>query len=79
MCVPLVGHSLEHGDDEVLGGIELLDKSDRAGFDDEDLKLLVLIAGQASRAIELARPRRSASTRAGWRRSARCSRACCTI
>ena len=56
MCVPLVGHSLEQGgDDEVLGVIELLDKADRAGFDDEDLKLLGLIAGQASRAIQLAR------------------------
>src|SRR5215813_1852806 len=55
ICVPLVGHSLEQGDAEVLGVIELLDKADPAGFDAEDLKLLGLIAGQASRAIQLAR------------------------
>src|SRR5262249_37833867 len=44
------------GEAEVLGAIELLDKDDpRRGFDDGDLKLLVLIAGQASKAIQLAR------------------------
>src|SRR5262249_15257670 len=41
-------------EDDALGVIELLDKQG-AGFDDEDLKLLVLIAGQASRAIQIAR------------------------
>src|SRR5207237_383640 len=36
--------------------IELLDKEEpKRGFDDTDLKLLVLIAGQASKAIQLAR------------------------
>ena len=55
LCVPLV-----HGD-EVLGAIELIDKydtpaqSDGEGFDEDDLKLLQLIAGQASRAVQLAR------------------------
>lgn len=50
MCAPLVAET------EVLGAIELLDKADpRHGFDDNDLKLLVLIAGQASKAIQLAR------------------------
>jgi signal transduction histidine kinase len=50
LCAPLVA-----GDD-VLGAIELLDKDDpRRGFDEGDLKLLVLIAGQASKAIQIAR------------------------
>lgn len=50
ICAPLVAET------DVLGAIELLDKSDRArGFDESDLKLLVLIAGQASKAIQLAR------------------------
>ena len=51
LCVPLVA-----AEGEVLGAIELLDKGDaRRGFDETDLKLLVLIAGQASKAIQLAR------------------------
>jgi signal transduction histidine kinase len=50
ICAPLVAET------EVLGAIELLDKADeRRGFDETDLKLLVLIAGQASKAIQLAR------------------------
>lgn len=50
LCAPLIAES------DVLGAIELLDKADpRAGFDENDLKLLVLIAGQASKAIQLAR------------------------
>ena len=50
LCAPLISES------EVEGAIELLDKNDpRRGFDEGDLKLLVLIAGQASKAIQLAR------------------------
>jgi signal transduction histidine kinase len=48
--------------DEVLGAIELLDKthigereSGERGFTESDMKLLVLIAGQASKAIQLAK------------------------
>ena len=55
LCAPLIG-------DEVLGAIELVDKDDsddspaeNSGFVDSDLRLLVLIAGQASKAIQLAR------------------------
>lgn len=61
VCVPLRG-------DEVLGGIQLLDKQRRGdeevgapGFDEEDLKLLVLIASQAAKAIGLARSRSARS------------------
>ena len=54
LCVPLI-----YGE-EVLGAIELIDKEETArhapgGFDDGDLKLLQLIAGQTSRAVQLAR------------------------
>ncbi len=49
LCVPLVA------DEAALGVIELLDKDGGQGFDDNDLRLLVLIAGQASAAIQLAR------------------------
>jgi signal transduction histidine kinase len=49
------------GDDEVLGAIELIDRVDgdsgEARFTDGDLKLLTLIAGQVSRAIQIARRR----------------------
>jgi signal transduction histidine kinase len=55
ICVPLIGKTVEGDEDEVLGVIELLDKDDPRGFNDDDLKLLGLIAGQASRAIQLAR------------------------
>ena len=53
-CAPLVAA------DDVLGAIELVNRSragggDESGFDEADLKLLTLIAGQASRAIQLAR------------------------
>jgi signal transduction histidine kinase len=48
LCVPLVA------EDEVLGAIELIDKVDDAGFSETDQKLLSLIAGQASKAIQLA-------------------------
>jgi signal transduction histidine kinase/putative methionine-R-sulfoxide reductase with GAF domain len=49
--------------DEVLGAIELIDKREAgdpdapAGFSEGDLKLLTLIAGQSSRAIQLAKSR----------------------
>jgi signal transduction histidine kinase len=51
------------GGDEVLGAIELIDKRPEGGagtsrgFSEGDLKLLTLIAGQASRAFQLARGR----------------------
>jgi signal transduction histidine kinase len=59
MAAPLVD------DDEVLGAIQILDKVrphavaavDGDGFDETDLKLLVLIAGQIAKAIALARSR----------------------
>ncbi len=43
--------------DTVVGGVEIIDKQGRARFDDVDLKLLVLIAGQLGSAIELDRSR----------------------
>jgi signal transduction histidine kinase len=61
VCAPL------RSGDEVLGAIELLDKVARededgaSGFDEGDLKLLVLIAGQAAKAISLARSRSARS------------------
>ncbi len=42
--------------DRVVGAIEMIDKRG-AGFDDADLKLLVLIAGQVGQALALARSR----------------------
>jgi signal transduction histidine kinase len=46
----------QSGDDQALGAFEVLNK--RSGsFTDEDLKLLTLIAGQAAKAIVLARNR----------------------
>jgi signal transduction histidine kinase/putative methionine-R-sulfoxide reductase with GAF domain len=51
LCAPLVA-------EEVVGVIELVDKvDDGAGFAESDLKLLTLIAGQAAKAIQLARSR----------------------
>ncbi len=47
ICAPLVEA------DEVLGAIELLDKVDESDYTDEDLRMLTLIAGQASRAIQV--------------------------
>ena len=43
--------------DSVVGGVEIIDKDRQAPFDDVDLKLLVLIAGQLGSAIELDRRR----------------------
>jgi signal transduction histidine kinase/putative methionine-R-sulfoxide reductase with GAF domain len=51
LCVPLVSAA----EDEPLGSFELLSKRDLGRFTADDLKLLTLIAGQASRAIRLAR------------------------
>jgi signal transduction histidine kinase/putative methionine-R-sulfoxide reductase with GAF domain len=51
LCVPLVSAP----DDEPLGSFELLSKRGMGRFGADDLKLLTLIAGQASRAIRLAR------------------------
>lgn len=51
-CAPLISS------DEVFGAIELMDKQGDdggTGFSEADLKLLTLIAGQASRAIQVAR------------------------
>jgi signal transduction histidine kinase len=50
LAVPLVDN-----DGEVLGAFELLDKPLAGGFTQNDLKLLSLIAGQASKAIQLSR------------------------
>jgi signal transduction histidine kinase len=49
--------------DDVLGGIEVLDKWGSAGFDEADLRLLVLIAAQVAKAIGLARSRSERSNR----------------
>jgi signal transduction histidine kinase len=55
ICSPIIGA------DEVLGAIELIDKlsdsddDDGEGFAEGDLQLLTLIAGQASKAIQLQR------------------------
>ncbi|MBP6629174.1 MAG: GAF domain-containing protein [Kofleriaceae bacterium] len=43
--------------DEVLGGVELIDKAAGAGFDQDDVKLLVLVAAQIAKAIGLAKSR----------------------
>jgi signal transduction histidine kinase len=54
LAVPLVHYGAE--DDQALGAFELLNK--RGGhFSDGDLKVLTLIAGQASKAIMIARSR----------------------
>ncbi len=57
-CAPLRGS-------EVLGAIELMDKvktgGSRRGFRENDIKLLVLIAGQAAKAIQLQRARAARS------------------
>jgi signal transduction histidine kinase len=61
MCAPLIAP----GEDEVLGGIEILDKlsGDANGFDAADLKVLVLIAGQVAKAIGVARSRSEQSNK----------------
>jgi signal transduction histidine kinase/putative methionine-R-sulfoxide reductase with GAF domain len=56
LAVPLVGAARDD-DDRALGAIELVNKRGEGGFDEGDLKLLTLIAGQASRAIMTARNR----------------------
>ncbi len=43
--------------DSVVGGVEVVDRRGGTGFDDADLKLLVLIAGQIGQAISLGRSR----------------------
>lgn len=48
LCAPLIA------DDRVVGAIELLDKRSDTGFSEADLKVVTLIAGQASRAIQIA-------------------------
>jgi signal transduction histidine kinase len=53
LCVPLV----HGGDEHALGAFEVLNKRSARPFDDGDLKLLTLIAGQASKAIVLQRNR----------------------
>ncbi len=42
---------------KVIGAIEVLNRQGADGFDEDDLKLLVLIAGQASRAIAIRQAR----------------------
>jgi len=49
LCVPIVGEG------EIMGALELLNK--RGGFTDADARLATLIAGQAGRAIALAKSR----------------------
>jgi signal transduction histidine kinase len=52
LCVPI------RGEGEVLGALELLDKSGTlASFDENDLKLASLIAGHLAKSIQLARSR----------------------
>jgi len=55
MAVPLVSPSAD--DDLALGAVEVLNKKSASGFDESDLKLLTLIAGQAAKAIALQRSR----------------------
>jgi signal transduction histidine kinase len=59
LAVPLVAPRGGDTEEGSLGAIELLNKrgahGTSEGFDDDDLKLLTLIAGQASRAITIAR------------------------
>ena len=58
LAVPLVApRARGEEDDASLGAIELVNKRESGGFDEDDLKLLTLIAGQASRAITIARNR----------------------
>jgi signal transduction histidine kinase len=55
LAVPLV-HAVAD-DDRALGAFEVLNKRGRRRFEESDLKLLTLIAGQAAKAIVLARNR----------------------
>src|SRR5262249_2793816 len=51
LCVPLVA------DGTTLGAIELLNKGAGGRFSSEDLRLVTLVGGQVSRAIQLGRDR----------------------
>jgi signal transduction histidine kinase/putative methionine-R-sulfoxide reductase with GAF domain len=55
LAVPLLHGALD--EDRALGAFEVLNRRGAEGFSDGDLKLLTLIAGQASKAIALARGR----------------------
>jgi signal transduction histidine kinase len=55
LAVPLLSPASE--EELSLGAVEVLNKRGASGFDAEDLKLLTLIAGQAAKAIALARGR----------------------
>jgi signal transduction histidine kinase len=55
LAVPLLYASAD--DDRALGAFEVVNKRGAAGFDESDLKLLTLIAGQASKALVLQRAR----------------------
>jgi signal transduction histidine kinase/putative methionine-R-sulfoxide reductase with GAF domain len=55
LAVPLL--SAYGGDEPSLGALELLNRRGTRGFTDGDVKLLTLIAGQASKAILIARNR----------------------
>lgn len=55
LAVPLVHAGID--DDRALGAFEVLNKRGRRRFEESDLKLLTLIAGQAAKAIVLARNR----------------------
>jgi len=58
LAVPLLAAAQSDDDEpQTLGAIELLNKRTGGGFDDGDLRLLTLIAGQVSRAINIARHR----------------------
>ncbi|MCA9672775.1 MAG: GAF domain-containing protein [Myxococcales bacterium] len=48
LCVPL-------GQRSARGALELLNKTGRSSFDEDDLRVVTLIAGRATQAIELAR------------------------
>jgi len=54
LAVPLTSIAGDDGESESLGAIELLNRKGKRGFDDADRKLLELIAGHASRAIQFA-------------------------
>ncbi|MSP62850.1 MAG: GAF domain-containing sensor histidine kinase [Myxococcales bacterium] len=54
LAVPLTSIG-DDGEVESIGAIEVLNRVGRRGFDDADMKLLTLISGHASRAIQFAR------------------------
>ncbi len=63
ICAPLIDG------EEALGAIELRDRADSQDFTEGDLRMLTLIAGQASRAIQIHK-----SKPARWHRSNGCQR-----